>query len=152
MHPEKLPFALHCIIETAAGLTFYLKPEKQLPNCTPEAKLILRQYGILLLVSSLICLAILRDPVFNSTTQYIALCLALYHVGCLHRAWTRMQKTNTESLLGGPVVHLVVHLVCFALFVYTGTLGVWPARETVLELVWATAFPTFKIYEIAKTL
>ncbi|KAI0102255.1 hypothetical protein GGR51DRAFT_527603 [Nemania sp. FL0031] len=125
MRPEKLAFLMHAIIETAAGLSFILHPEGQLPGCTPTAKLILRQYGGLLLASSMACLVVVIDSSLDSTTmRLLAVALGSYHIWPCYRALIRIQtetrhRAKEASVLGGPPVHLLVHAVCLSLFVHT---------------------------------
>ncbi|KAI0188722.1 hypothetical protein EV127DRAFT_433521 [Xylaria flabelliformis] len=118
----KLPFAMHAAIETAAGISFIVRPEKQLPGCTPAAKLILRQYGGLLLASSMVCLIIITNPGFDTaTTRLLAAALGSYHAWPCHRALTRIRnetRAKEESMFGGPLVHLLVHMVCLSLFLH----------------------------------
>ncbi|KAI0394944.1 hypothetical protein F5Y17DRAFT_234319 [Xylariaceae sp. FL0594] len=122
MHRTKLAFAAHAIIETAAGISFIAKPEAQLPGCSPAAKLILRQYGALLLASSLVCVAVITDPDVDGTTRLLALALGSYHFWPCHRAYLRLRNGTSSadepSALGGPLLHLVVHLACLGLFAY----------------------------------
>ncbi|KAI1342924.1 hypothetical protein F5Y15DRAFT_272000 [Xylariaceae sp. FL0016] len=121
----KVGFVLHAIIETAAAVSFIFNPEKQLPGCTPAARLILRQYGGLLLASSLVCVAVLLDETgSDSTTRLLAFALGTYHLLPCYRAYTRLErdvqpngrKAPEKSHLGGPWVHLAVHLLCLFLF------------------------------------
>ncbi|KAI0411254.1 hypothetical protein F5X98DRAFT_357608 [Xylaria grammica] len=129
MHPEKLAFAVHAAVEAAAGLSFIVHPEGQLPLCTPAARLILRQYGGLLLASSMICLIIIAGPGCNATTtRLVAAALGSYHVWPCYRASVRIRNETRHrfeetSFLGGPPVHLVVHLVCLGLFLYAAIAG-----------------------------
>ncbi|KAI1153317.1 hypothetical protein F4825DRAFT_415634 [Nemania diffusa] len=124
MRLEKLPFFMHAVIETAAGLSFIVRPEGQLPGCTPAAKLILRQYGGLLLASSILCIIIIADSSLNSaTTRLVAAALGSYHAWPCYRALVRIQdeaesRTRGKPLLGGPPVHLLVHVVCLTSFLY----------------------------------
>ncbi|KAI1420006.1 hypothetical protein F5Y12DRAFT_166364 [Xylaria sp. FL1777] len=125
MHLEKLAFVMHAAVETAAGISFIAHPEGQLPGCGPAAKLILRQYGGLLLASSMVCLVIIAGPdCGTTTTRLMAAALGSYHVWPCYRASTRIRnetrdKLKETSVLGGPLVHLLVHLVCLSLFLYT---------------------------------
>ena len=122
---KRLPFAFHAIIETAAALSFILAPEKQLPNCSPAAKLILRQYGGLLLATNLVCLAVIAQPTFERTGQLIAAALGSYHIWPAYRAYARLQpgavvgdvRVEGAGTLGGPMVHLIVHLLCLGMFI-----------------------------------
>ena len=137
MIPPKWPFAAHAVIETAAALTFLLAPERQLPRCPPAARPILRQYGALLLTSNLVCIAVLLEPGpgFARLPRLIAAALAFYHVWPCFRAYTRLRPAGrrsscsgqddkrTRSTLGGPAVHLAVHLLCFVMFMSAAIFG-----------------------------
>ncbi|KAI1278306.1 hypothetical protein F5Y07DRAFT_71757 [Xylaria sp. FL0933] len=124
MDLEKLPFVMHAAVETAAGVSFIVHPERQLPGCAPAAKLILRQYGALLLASSMICFIIIASPACGTTTtRLMAAALGSYHVWPCHRALTRIRdealdEVKGTSVLGGPLVHLLVHSLCLGLFLY----------------------------------
>lgn len=125
MHRTKLAFAAHALIETAASISFILNPESQLPGCSPAAKLILRQYGGLLLASSIVCVTVIADADVNDTTRLLAVALGSYHVWPCHRAYVRLRNRTPSmsetSALGGPLVHLLVHLTCLGLFTYAAT-------------------------------
>ncbi|KAI1632911.1 hypothetical protein F4809DRAFT_57767 [Biscogniauxia mediterranea] len=118
----KLPFAAHAVIETVAALSFIFRPDAQLPGCSPAARLILRQYGGLLLASSFVCAAVLvADPGLEDATmmmRLLAVALGTYHVWPCHRAWVRL-RSGSSATLGGPALHLVVHLVCLGLFMFS---------------------------------
>ncbi len=122
MRLEELAFLMHAAVETAAGVSFIAHPEGQLPGCTPAAKLILRQYGGLLLASSMVCLIIIASPGCSATTtRLVAAALGSYHAWPCYRAFTRIRsetrhRLREKSVLGGPLVHLLVHLVCLGLF------------------------------------
>ncbi|KAI1397436.1 hypothetical protein F4819DRAFT_84580 [Hypoxylon fuscum] len=126
MLSTKLPFAAHALIETAAALSFIFSPDKQLPGCNVAAKLILRQYGGLLLSTNLICLAILIEPGFTGTTRLYAAALGTYHIWPCYRAYSRIShgigvSGKEKSALGGPSLHLIVHLTCLAMFIWAAT-------------------------------
>ncbi|RYP29311.1 hypothetical protein DL767_006772 [Monosporascus sp. MG133] len=126
MISPRLPFAAHALVETPAALSFILTPEKQLPGCTPAAKLILRQYGGLLLSSVLVCIFVLLEPgSFDGVAcRLLAAALGSYHVWPCYRAYVRLRSgagredAAAASTLGGPAIHLAVHSVCFAMFVF----------------------------------
>ncbi|KAK3303281.1 uncharacterized protein B0T15DRAFT_269735 [Chaetomium strumarium] len=121
---------LHLIIETPASLSFLLAPTAQLPGASPEARLILRNFGGLHLATNLLCLVfLLRKPTaagndggdMEQLTAMSCVCLATYHVWPLYRAWARMTGygginvgRKQKKVLGGPAVHLVVHVACLA--------------------------------------
>ena len=124
------PFALHAVVETAAALSFIFTPEKQLPGCSPAAKLILRQYGGLLLSSNAVCLAVLLEPGFGHTSRLIAAGLGTYHIWPCYRACMRLRSDSigprheaASLTLGGPAFHLAVHLVCFGMFMFVVAFG-----------------------------
>ncbi|KAI0433797.1 hypothetical protein F5Y09DRAFT_298222 [Xylaria sp. FL1042] len=124
MHLEKLAFVMHATVETAAGISFIVYPERQLPGCTPAARLILRQYGALLLASSMVCLIIIARPgCGTTTTRLVAAALGSYHAWPCYRAIARIRDESRHrlegtSVLGGPLVHLLVHSLCLGLFLY----------------------------------
>ncbi|KAI1303781.1 hypothetical protein F5Y03DRAFT_359051 [Xylaria venustula] len=125
MHLNQLAFVVHTAVETAAGVSFIVHPEGQLPSCTPAAKLILRQYGGLLLASSMICLVVITGlDCGPTTTRLLAATLGSYHAWPCYRAFSRIQNearhgAQETSILGGPFVHLLAHVVCLCLFLYT---------------------------------
>ncbi|KAK4044270.1 hypothetical protein C8A01DRAFT_42939 [Parachaetomium inaequale] len=129
MAPLKPALLLHLLIETPASLSFLLAPYKQLPGASPEAKLILRNFGGLLLSTNLVCLALLfRKPVDNQLMAMLCACLGTYHVWPIYRAWARMGAHDVggkvgEKVLGGPVVHFVVHVVCLGALLGSGVVG-----------------------------
>ncbi|KAI1864466.1 uncharacterized protein JN550_009023 [Neoarthrinium moseri] len=123
MLAAKSPFVLHAVIETFAALSFIFGPEKQIPGCSPATKLVLKQYGGLLLSSNLVCLVVLLQDRFGSTERMLAAALGFYHLWPIHRALVRIvQRAPGDApgnqTLGGPLVHLGVHVVVFALFLY----------------------------------
>ncbi|KAI0808511.1 hypothetical protein GGR55DRAFT_651683 [Xylaria sp. FL0064] len=124
MHVGQLAFVMHAVVETAAGVSFIVHPERQLAGCTPAATLILRQYGALLLASSMVCLVVIAGPVCGTaTTRLMAAALGSYHAWPCYRALTRIRdearhKVKETSVLGGPLVHLLVHSLCLSLFLY----------------------------------
>ncbi|OTA62305.1 hypothetical protein K449DRAFT_50915 [Hypoxylon sp. EC38] len=119
----KFPFAIHALVETAAALSFIFSPNKQLPGCNEAAKLILRQYGGLLLSTNLICLIILMEPGFSYMSKLLAAALGTYHIWPCYRAYVRIHHSielsqDEKAALGGPQLHLIVHLICLAVFIW----------------------------------
>ncbi|KXJ97321.1 hypothetical protein Micbo1qcDRAFT_191830 [Microdochium bolleyi] len=119
----RLPFVLHVAVESVAVFLFMCRPATQLgaDECSPQARLVLRQYGALLLSSNLICLAVAGQSEPSALTRQIACALLVYHVFPCHRAWVRMQSAKVKieearkvSVLARPDVHLAVHIACFA--------------------------------------
>lgn len=115
MEPSKLPLLFHALLETAAALSFTLNPTAQLPAASDEARLILRSYGGLLLSSSVLCAGFVIRPGFDAAARLVAGSMAVYHVFPIGRAYARLQRGRRAKeggrVLGGPVVHLVVHVV-----------------------------------------
>ncbi|KAJ9134186.1 hypothetical protein NKR19_g8781 [Coniochaeta hoffmannii] len=118
MELAKLPLLLHALLEAAASLSFTLHPQAQLPALNDEARLILRSYGGLLLSSSVLCAGFCLRPGFDSATRLVAGSMALYHLFPIGRAVIRLRKQAREKknggegrVLGGPAVHLAVHLL-----------------------------------------
>jgi hypothetical protein len=126
---SKLPFALHLAIETVAAMSFFLEPEKQLPECSPATKLVLQQYAGLLLSSNYICLIVIFDPSFDGRTQrLLAAALGSYHYWPYRRALSRLRNkvegdTVNTSTLGGPAAHLAAHVLCLLTFSYAVIFG-----------------------------
>ncbi|KAK0704163.1 hypothetical protein B0T21DRAFT_270544, partial [Apiosordaria backusii] len=126
----KLPLLFHLLIETPASLSFLLFPESQLPVATPEATLILRNFGGLLLSTNLIALVFLLRPLFDSLSALVTLCLGAYHVWPIYRAHWRLRDTklaqgkkHQNKVLGGPVVHFWVHVGCLVALFLSGWYG-----------------------------
>jgi hypothetical protein len=85
----KPALTLHLLTETPASLSFLLAPHAQLPGASPDAVLILRNLGGLLLATNLACLVLLLAGSSSSSSsgavpeQTLALlwvCLGTYHV------------------------------------------------------------------------
>ncbi len=113
----KLPFLIHTAIEVPAAVSFLFSPTKQLPGATDEAKLILKSYGGLLLTSNYIAMYLYKRTVFDEVTRQIAVYLGMYHLWPAYRAISRIRQgygsNGEQAVLGGPVVHLIVHIFCF---------------------------------------
>ena len=120
----KLPFVLHAVVETIAAVTFIFRPETQLPNPSLDARLVLQSFGGLLLSTSLVAAAVASQPVSDQTTRLVGASLAFWHLWPCYRAVVRISQGSGEEgpevkTLGGPPVHLGVHLVL--LFMFTGS-------------------------------
>jgi hypothetical protein len=120
---QTFPFWLHTGIELPASLKFFLNPSNQLFGHPihgeiryPAAEAIIRQYAVLLFVSVLISL-IFAFRVVDDTSRRVAAALFLYHVAPAVRAASRIWVGDQNWInkdLGGPWVHLVVHILCLA--------------------------------------
>ncbi|KAG8671235.1 hypothetical protein FPOAC2_04564 [Fusarium poae] len=121
------PFLVHALIETPAALTFILKPSTQLQPLPPAAALIVQSFGGCILATNLIALVFLRRP-FDDVAQHVALAFAFWHIWPCYRAYMRMsgyteEGATTTKTLGGPVVHLGVHVVLLTMFLGTWLFG-----------------------------
>ena len=121
----KLPFLVHDVVATFAGLTFIFRPYRQLAPLSDAAKLILQCYGGCLLFTNLISLIFLVRPEVDETTRLVAFAYAFWHLWPSYRAVVRIQRdidTRGEmgNTLGGPGVHLTVHALLIVLFLYAG--------------------------------
>lgn len=110
---SSFPFLLHALIEAPAGFNFLIRPSEQLSSPAPQAHGIIRQYGVLLLVSVAIALIFAFRPV-DKTSRNMAGALSLYHPAPLTRAVMRIRggESTYGKGLGGPWVHAVVHFGC----------------------------------------
>ena len=119
------PFILHTLIELPACFAFALFPSATLSTPQPHAHALIRQYAVLLLSTNLIA----GSFIFRShkillscdDTGYVqcwvAFSLALYHLGPLMRAGSRIwegwgRMTREKDTLAMPWVHAMSHLVC----------------------------------------
>ncbi|KAL6918063.1 hypothetical protein FSST1_009558 [Fusarium sambucinum] len=122
------PFLAHALIETPAALTFILKPSTQLQPLPPSAALIVQSFGGCILTTNLIALIFLRRD-FDDVAQHVALAFAFWHIWPCYRAYMRMsgytkeEGASTTKTLGGPVVHLGVHIVLLTMFLGTWLFG-----------------------------
>lgn len=108
-----LPLWIHLVIETPAGFNFLWNPSEQLPSPAPQADAVIQQYGGLLLVSAIIALIFALRPV-DSTSRNVAGALSLYHFLPASRALGRIRagEVSYGKGLGGPKIHLIVHVLC----------------------------------------
>jgi hypothetical protein len=122
-------FWLHFLIEFPASLNFFLRPSEQLSSPAPQAHAIIRQYAVLLFVSNLIALIFALRPV-DGASRNVAGALSVYHLAPLVRAGSRIVDGSGEygNGLGGPMVHLGVHGICFA-----GLLGIYLSKSKRVE-------------------
>ncbi|KAB5583048.1 hypothetical protein GE09DRAFT_1211663 [Coniochaeta sp. 2T2.1] len=119
MSLSKTPLLLHAILEALASLSFTLNPSAQLSSTATdvEARLILRSYGGLLLSTSILCGGFYFRPGFDSATRLVAGSMGVYHLFPIARAWSRLRREGRtekgkegKKVLGGPGVHLLVHV------------------------------------------
>lgn len=123
---QKVPLLLHATVETIAAASFILNPASQLPNPSVEARLVLQSLGGILLSTNLICVVLIKRPVFDDTSRLVAASLAFWHLWPCRRAWVRMNRGSLaddttgkqaarrqapimQQTLGGPILHLGVH-------------------------------------------
>ncbi|KAI0175420.1 hypothetical protein BJ166DRAFT_514720 [Pestalotiopsis sp. NC0098] len=120
---SKLPFLLHTVIETPAAFTFIFTPHRQLQDVQPATRLILQQYGGLLLSSNLVCLVLCTSDSLGHVENWLAAALGFYHIWPCYRAMARLSgpvlgDVRHTAVLGGPLVHLIIHLLLFLLFAH----------------------------------
>ncbi|KAK2030416.1 hypothetical protein LX32DRAFT_323512 [Colletotrichum zoysiae] len=131
----KLPFLLHVAIETAAASSFILNPASQLPAPSPAARLLLQSFGGLLLSTNLVCLIFVARP-SDETTRHVAAALAFWHAWPCWRAYVRLARPEVDGTgrdkhdaelvkktLGGPGLHLAVHVGMLVLFAGAALVG-----------------------------
>lgn len=139
MHITNIALTFHLLVELPASLSFLLGPGKQLqdPNPSPEAVLVCQSYGGLLLSTNVLCLLFLcynggdSDSDVVDATAMVAASLAVYHVFPVWRAWSRIRSqgrlgrgwAKQADALGGPYVHLVVHVLTFCSLAWAGLHG-----------------------------
>ena len=108
---DQVGFLLHLIVELPASINFLLRPSATLSIAQPEAHAVIRQYALLLLSTNLIVMTFLmRD--MDQLSGKVAGALALYHIGPVARALSRIQKRDSGSVLGGPWLHAFIHVLC----------------------------------------
>lgn len=120
---QTFPFWLHAAIELPASLNFFLKPSSPFSTHSihgvpryPVAEAIIRQYAVLLFVSVLISLIFAFREV-DDTSRRVAAALFVYHVAPAVRAASQVavgDRNWFDRELGGPWVHLVVHILGLA--------------------------------------
>ena len=118
---DHLGLLLHLIIELPACISFFLRPSATLSQPQSYAHGVIQQYALLLASTNLIVLAILSRPVDHLSGQ-VSGALAVYHIGPSVRAIARIRKRELGNALGGPWLHVLVHLIC------VGTLAMSFAR------------------------
>ena len=114
---------LHLIIEVPASLGFLLGPSATLAVSQPAAHAVIRQYGLLLLCTNIIVLLVAELDYIEGDYHLIAglvagikAALALYHVGPLIRALSKLMARNAS-----PWAYMVAFL--------HGLCGLWLAFD-----------------------
>lgn len=139
MHSANLALLLHVLVEVPASLSFLLGARRQLrdPNPSPEAVLVCQSYGGLLLSTNVLCFLFLcyrgssSSSNVDDATAIVAASLAVYHVFPIWRAWARIRGLGQHGrgwaqqaeALGGPHVHLVVHVLLLVSLTWAGLHG-----------------------------
>ena len=113
--PPTFPFLLVILIELPPSMLFLFWPDAQLPAPQPQARALIRQYAVLLTSVNLIALIFCVRPV-DETSRLVAGAMAVYQIGPAIRAASRIGRGERwfEGALGGPLVHLTVHMLCLA--------------------------------------
>ncbi|MCJ1274191.1 hypothetical protein MMC21_001986 [Puttea exsequens] len=104
---------LHIVLETIAGFSFIRQPSSTLTAEQPHAHPLIRQYGLLLLLTNAIFILLFTSPTPLDLVlqQRVSGLLSFYHVGAFSRATASIAKGETGGALGGPWVHAAVHVV-----------------------------------------
>lgn len=108
---SQIAFFLHLIVEIPASVKFFLQPSATLATPQPQAHGLVRQYALLLVSSNLIAAEFVLRP-SDQLSRHIAGALALYHIGPLFRAISRIRRAEMGGGMGGPWLHAVVHALC----------------------------------------
>ncbi|KAI4117013.1 MAG: hypothetical protein LQ345_002670 [Seirophora villosa] len=123
----QLPFLLHIIVEFPASIAFFLHPSMTLPQRQAQAHAVIRQYALLLMASNLIAYAFVFRPA-DGRSASVAAALAIYHLGPLIRAGSRVRGRGAMEregrFLSNTWVHLIAHFVCLVSLVYEATRAV----------------------------
>jgi hypothetical protein len=115
-----LAISLHVFIEIPASLGFLLAPSKTLQRPQPHAHPVIRQYGLLLLVTNILLVALLFElhsdnNTLSSLARRTCGALALYHPAPIWRALRRLTRDgNPHSLMASPLLHLCLHGACLS--------------------------------------
>ncbi len=128
MRLAKVPLAVHAAVEAVAAVSFIATPHLQLRAPSEDARLVLRSYGALLLATSALCAALVARPGFDAAARAVALCLAFYHAWPAHRACRRLARGVAAEgrlgrTLGGPGLHVVLHVGCCLTLLAAGVAG-----------------------------
>jgi hypothetical protein len=114
---------LHVLVETPAMIGFLLFPSSTLTQPQPHAHAVVRQYGLLLGTTNLIIILILflnlpewETDTLDELQRRVAGALALYHVGPLLRALTRIVNGRKgHQIAANPWLHGSLHVLCLVL-------------------------------------
>lgn len=136
MHLGNLALLFHVLVEAPASLSFLLNAPKQLQQSkpSPEAVLVCQSYGGLLAATNVLCILFVfcrGSTNFDDASAIIAVSLAMYHVMPLRRAWVRIKAQGAgrgwlqqADALGGPYVHLMVHVLLLVSLTWAGLHGI----------------------------
>jgi hypothetical protein len=114
MKIESWQFLQHVAVELPAAITFFVFPDRQLGVHTPVAHAVIRQYALLLVSSVLIALIFAQRPPDELTGQ-VAGALAIYHIGPIIRAASKVRRDFWWSVEGfliviEPLSYFFIHL------------------------------------------
>lgn len=108
----RFAFTLHLVIETPASVNFMLRPSSTLSTPQVHSHGVIRQYALLLAATNCIVALLISHAIYDDFAGQIAGALALYHLGPLSRAVSRIRHNHTGDALGGPWVHMLAHAFC----------------------------------------
>jgi hypothetical protein len=122
--PPSLGLLLHLVIETPATIGFLFFPSATLPAPQPQVQAIIRQYGLLLGCTNVVIAVLLSmkssipNVAYISLEHHIGRALAIYHIGPLCRAASRIhQSENIQNVFASPWLHLIAHALCLGALV-----------------------------------
>lgn len=115
----QLAFLLHSLVSLPASINFlniaiHIPFETRLThNSIHQTRPIVFSYALLLLSTAIISLVFAFTAILpgGSTRRMLALGMMVYHVGPILRALVRLKRGVGGKELGGPMVHLLTHLV-----------------------------------------
>ncbi len=118
----QVPFLLHGLVALPASVNYlrialHLPLTARLPDLQLQlqTRFILISYALLLLSTSVTSLVLAFGLSLSpSTERSLAGGMAVYHFGPILRAYSRLQDLDRGTELGGPGVHLVVHVFVLA--------------------------------------
>ena len=117
-NPRQAAVMSHVVIESVAALNFFLRPSSTLRQRQPYAHSIIYQNALLLVCTNTIAVTASQYPE-SELTRAIAMSLAIYHLAPISRALARIYRGEHGQALGGPWLHLVVHVALGAALVMT---------------------------------
>lgn len=115
-------FVSHIVVEIPAFAMFMIYPSRQLNHYTPTAHAVIRQYALLLLSSIIISATFAVRP-HSELSCYVALALAIYHVGPTLRALSYvvegLDSSKRHPKFAEHCLYAIVHILCGSMLLFT---------------------------------